>query len=217
MQGNVRNHKFYEYRNSILLCLLLEPPSLQVADLIRRLEFLYGKGNVRRPSVLEHLKRFFNNCIIDRKRFIIQPKWKKQGKKVFYKNSEFPTKTDKRRGARQNFSHGKYEVFCRIDPCLSPGYINYLKQEIASFFGYNYWYGGIIKEGNSPLKTYERVRKRYLKRRRARQKKKAFIIKRLDSEDWSGKVASNSRKKHAKHTVSRVMTKGMPGSCTVTL
>lgn len=200
MQWEVQNPKFYEYKNGILLSLFLEPPSLRVADLVRRLEFLYGKANIRKPTVLEHLQRLYKNCIIDRKRFIIQPKRKRRSRKVFYRKrilddypvaAEIIAKADKPREAHHNFSEGRYEVYCRIDLSLSLGYIDYLKQEIARFFGYNYWYGGIIKQNNTALKTYERVRKRYPKRRRARQKRKTFILKTLDSEDWSGEVASN--------------------------
>jgi len=226
MRGQVRNPKFFEYKNGILLSLFLEPPSLRVADLIRRLEFLYGKANIRKSTVLEHLQRLYKNCIIDRKRFIIQPKRKRRREEIFYRKrildvypiaAEIIAKADKTREAHHNFSEGKYEVYCRIDLSLSLGYINHLKKEIACFFGYNYWYGGIIKENNTALKTYERVRNRYSKRRRARQKRKTFILKSLDSEDWSRKVANNSQKKHVKYTVSRVMTKGIPGSCTATL
>ena len=200
MRGEVQNPKFYEYKNGILLSLFLEPPSLRVADLVRRLEFLYGKANIRKPTVLEHLQRLYKNCIIDRKRFIIQPKRKRRSGKVFYRKrilddypvaAEIIAKADKPREAHHNFSEGRYEVYCRIDLSLSLGYIDYLKQEIARFFGYNYWYGGIIKQNNTALKTYERVRNRYPKRRRARQKRKTFILKTLDSEDWSGEVASN--------------------------
>ena len=203
MRGEVQNPKFYEYKNGILLSLFLEPPSLQVADLIRRLEFLYGKANIRKPTVLEHLQRLYKNCIIDRKRFIIQPKRKRRSGKVFYRKrilddypvaAEIIAKADKAREAHHNFSEGKYEVYCRIDLSLSLGYIDYLKQEIARFFGYNYWYGGIIKQNNTALKTYERVRNRYPKRRRARQKRKTFILKTLNSEDWSGEVANNLQK-----------------------
>ena len=200
MRGEVQNPKFYEYKNGILLSLFLEPPSLRVADLVRRLEFLYGKANIRKPTVLEHLQRLYKNCIIDRKRFIIQPKRKRRSGKVFYRKrilddypvaAEIIAKADKPREAHHNFSEGRYEVYCRIDLSLSLGYIDYLKQKIARFFGYNYWYGGIIKQNNTALKTYERVRNRYPKRRRARQKRKTFILKTLDSEDWSGEVASN--------------------------
>lgn len=200
MRGEVQNPKFYEYKNGILLSLFLEPPSLRVADLVRRLEFLYGKANIRKPTVLEHLQRLYKNCIIDRKRFITQPKRKRRSGKVFYRKrilddypvaAEIIAKADKPREAHHNFSEGRYEVYCRIDLSLSLGYIDYLKQEIARFFGYNYWYGGIIKQNNTALKTYERVRNRYPKRRRARQKRKTFILKTLDSEDWSGEVASN--------------------------
>lgn len=200
MQRKGQNPKFYEYKNSILLSLFLEPPSLRVADLIRRLEFLYGRTNIRKPTVLEHLQRLYKNCIIDRKRFIIQPKRKRRSGNVYYRKrilddypvaAEIIAKADKSREAHHNFSEGRYEVYCRIDPGLSLGYIDYLKQEIARFFGYNYWYGGIIKQSNTILKTYERVRTRYPKYRRARQKKDTFILKTLDSEDWSGEVASN--------------------------
>ena len=65
MRRQVQNPKFFEYRNGIIVSLLLEPPSLRVADLVRRLEFLYGKGNIRKPTALEHLQRLYKNCIID--------------------------------------------------------------------------------------------------------------------------------------------------------
>ena len=200
MRRQVQNPKFFEYRNGIIVSLLLEPPSLRVADLVRRLEFLYGKGNIRKPTALEHLQRLYKNCIIDRKRFVIQPQRKRRSGKVFYSRrimddypvaAEIIAKADKRREAHHNFSEGRYEVYCRIDPGLSLGYLDYLKQEIARFFGYNYWYGGIIKQNNTALKTYERVRKRYPKYRRARQKKDSFILKTLDSDDWSGQTANN--------------------------
>ena len=200
MRRSVQSPRFHEYKNAIVLTLFLEPPSLRVADLVRRLEFLYGKANIRKATALEHLQRLYKNCIIDRKRFVIQPKRKRRSGKVFYRKrilddypvaAEIIAKADRRREAHHNFSEGKYEVSCRIDPSLSQGYIDYLKQEIARFFGYHYWYGGIIKQNNTALKTYERVRKRYPKYRRARQKKDSFILKTLDSDDWSGQTANN--------------------------
>ena len=200
MRRQVQNPKFFEYRNGIIVSLLLEPPSLRVADLVRRLEFLYGKANVRKATVLEHLQRLYRNCIIDRKRFVIQPKRQRRSGKVLYRKrilddypvaAEIIANADQPREAHHNFSEGKYEVSCRIDPRLSLGYVDYLKQEIAHFFGYNYWNGGIIKQNNTALKTYERVRRRYPKYRRARQKKDTFILKTLDSEDWSGQTANN--------------------------
>ena len=179
MQVNAHNGKFYEYRNGILLSLFLEPPSLQVADVIRRLEFIYGKGNVRKPTVLEHLLRLYNTCVIDRKRFVIHPKHKRWGGNVFYKKqilNRYPVaasiiaKTDKKKEAINNFSEGKYEVYCRIALNLSRGYIVCLKHEIARFYGFKHWYGGIIKGNNSPLKTYTRIRNTFDSLKRARQR-----------------------------------------------
>ena len=179
MQRGARNRKFYEYRNGILLSLFLEPPSLQVADVIRRLNYIYGDSNVRKPTVLEHLQRLFDVCIIDRKRFIIHPKHKRRGGKVFYKKrvlncypvaASIIAKTDKKKQAVSNFGEDKYEVFCRIDPNLSPGYIACLRHEVARFYGFKHWYGGIIKENNSPLKTYDRIRNTFYSLKRARQR-----------------------------------------------
>ena len=179
MRRGTLNTKFYEYRNGILLSLFLEPPSLRVSDIIRRLEFIYSRDNVRKATVLEHLLRLYNSCIIDRKRFVIHPKRKRSGEKVFYKKrilGLFPVaasiiaKTDKREQAYNNFSEGKYEVYCRINPKFSPEYILYLKHEIARFFGFKQWYGGIIKENNSPLKTYSRIKENYHSLKKARQR-----------------------------------------------
>ena len=179
MRRGTLNTKFYEYRNGILLSLFLEPPSLRVSDIIRRLEFIYSRDNVRKATVLEHLLRLYNSCIIDRKRFVIHPKRKRRGGKVFYKKrilGLFPVaasiiaKTDKREQAYNNFSEGKYEVYCRINPKFSPEYILYLKHEIARFFGFKQWYGGIIKENNSPLKTYSRIKENYHSLKKARQR-----------------------------------------------
>jgi hypothetical protein len=182
MQRGTQSSKFYEYKNGILLSLFLEPPSLRVADIIRRLEFVYGKDNVRKATVLEHLLRLYNSCVIDRKRFVIHPKRKRQNGKVFYKKrilGLFPVaasiiaKTDKRKQAYNNFSEGKYEVFCRINPKLSPEYILYLKHEVACFFGFKQWYGGIIKENNNPLKTYTRIKGSYHSLKKARQRNRS--------------------------------------------
>jgi len=179
MHKDLQNTKFYEYRYGILLSLFLEPPSLQVADVIRRLNFLYGKDNVRKPTVLEHLQRLFDICIIDRKRFIIHPKRKRRGGNVFYKKrilGLFPVaasiiaKTDKRKEAVNNFGGGKYEVYCRIDATLSQDYIVHLKHEIARFYGYKQWYGGIVKANNRPLQTYTRIRSTYHYLKKVRQR-----------------------------------------------
>ena len=179
MQRGTQSSKFYEYRNGILLSLFLEKPSLRVADILRRLEFVYGKDNVRKATVLEHLLRLYNSCVIDRKRFVIRPKRKRQSGKVFYKKrilGLFPVaasiiaKADKRKQAYNNFSEGKYEVYCRIDPNLSPEYTFYLKHEVARFYGFKRWYGGIIKENNNPLKTYTRIKETYHSLKKARQR-----------------------------------------------
>jgi hypothetical protein len=179
MRRGTLNTKFYEYRNGILLSLFLESPSLRVADVLRRLEFVYGKDNVRKATVLEHLLRLYNSCVIDRKRFVIHPKRKRQNGNVFYKKrilGLFPVsaaiiaKTDKRKQAYNNFSEGKYEIYCRINPKLSPEYILYLKHEVARFFGFKQWYGGIIKENNNPLKTYTRIKRSYHSLKKARQR-----------------------------------------------
>ncbi len=179
MQANAHKGKFYEYRNGILLSLFLEPPSLQVADVIRRLEFVYGDSNVRKPTILEHLLRLYNSCIIDRKRFVIDPKHKRRDGNVFYKKQvlkRFPVaasiiaKTDKKKQAINNFGEGKYEVFCRIDPDLSPGYVTSLQHEVARFYGFKHWYGGIIKGNNRPLKIYTRIRNTFYSLKRARQR-----------------------------------------------
>jgi len=85
-------------------------------------------------------------------------------------------------------------VYCRINPVLSPGYLVFLKHELARFFGYNYWYGGVIKENNTPFKTYTRIKQRYSRRKHARSMHEAFMLKTLDSADWSRKAASNSQK-----------------------
>jgi len=179
MRRGTLNTKFYEYRNGILLSLFLETPSLRVADILRRLEFVFGKDNVRKATVLEHLLRLYNSCIIDRKRFVIYPKCKRRGGKVFYNKrilGLFPVaasiiaRTDKRKQAYNNFSENKYEVYCRINPKLSPENILYLKHEVARFFGFKQWYGGIIKENNNPLKTYSRIRGSYHSLKKARQR-----------------------------------------------
>ena len=179
MQVNAHKGKFNEYRNGILLSLFLEPPSLRVADVLRRLEFVYGKGNVRKPTVLKHLLRLYNTCVIDRKRFVIHPKRKRRGWNVFYKKqvlNRYPVaasiiaKTDKVKEAINNFSEGKCEVYCRIDPNLSRDYIVHLKYEIARFYGFKHWYGGITKGNNSPLKTYTRIRNTFDSLKRARQR-----------------------------------------------
>jgi hypothetical protein len=179
MQKGPQSRKFYEYRNGILLSLFLEPPSLRVADILRRLEFIYSRDNVRKATVLEHLLRLYNSCIIDRKRFVIHPKRKRRGGKVFYKKrilGLFPVaasiiaKTDKRKQAFNNFSEGKYEVYCRIDPKLSPEYMLHLKHEVARFYGFKRWYGGIIKKNNNPLKTYSRIKGSYHSLKKARQR-----------------------------------------------
>jgi len=179
MQVNARNGKFYEYRNGILLSLFLEPPSLRVADVLRRLEFVYGKDNVRKPTVLEHLLRLYNTCVIDRKRFVIRPKRKRRGGNVFYRKrilNRYPVaasiiaKTDKAKEAINNFNVSKYDVYCRIDPNLSRDYIVHLKHEIARFYGFKHWYGGIIKGNNSPLKTYTLIRNTFDSLKRARQR-----------------------------------------------
>jgi len=159
--------------------LFLEPPSLRVADILRRLEFFYGKDNVRKATVLEHLLRLYNSCIIGRKRFVIHPKRKRHAGNVFYKKrilGLFPVaasiiaKADKRKQAYNNFSENKYEVYCRIDPNFSPEYTFYLKHEVARFYGFKQWYGGIIKENNNPLKTYTRIKETYHSLKKARQR-----------------------------------------------
>jgi len=176
-QGPYR--KYHEYKNGILLCLFLEPPSLRVADIVRRLEFIYGRNNVRKATVIEHLQRLFDVCIIDRKRFAVHPKRNRRKGKVFYKREildRYPVaasiiaKTDKYKQASNNFSEGKYEVFCRISPDLSGSYIASLKHDIARFYGFKNWHGGIIKENNNPLKTYTRIRKTFYSLRKARQR-----------------------------------------------
>ena len=182
MRRGTVNSKFYEYRNGILLSLFLEPPSLRVADIIRRLEFVYGKDHVRKATVLEHLLRLYNSCIIDRKRFCIHPKRKRRGGNVFYKKrilGLFPVaasiiaNTDKRKQAYNNFSENKYEVYCRIEPNISPEYTLYLKHEVARFYGFKRWYGGIIKEKKNPLKTYIRIKQTYHSLKKARQRNRS--------------------------------------------
>ncbi len=179
MQRGTQSSKFYEYRNGILLSLFLEPPSLQVADVIRRLEFVYAKDNVRKPTVLEHQLRLYNTCVIDRKRFVIHPKRKRRGGNVFYKKqvlncypvaASIIAKTDKKKQVLNNFGECKHEVFCRIDPNLSPGYIARLQHEVARFYGFKHWYGGIVKGNNRPLKIYTRIRNTFYSLKRARQR-----------------------------------------------
>jgi len=171
--------KFYEYKNGILLCLFLEPPSLRVADIIRRLEFIYGDDNIRKATVIEHLQRLFDVCIIDRRRFTVHPKRQRCSGKVFYNKrilDRYPVaasiiaKTDKQKEATNNFSEGKYEVYCRIEPNLSQHYIAYLKNDLARFYGFKHWYGGIIKENSNPLKTYTRIRNTFDSLKKARQR-----------------------------------------------
>ena len=145
MQRGAQNSKFCEYKNGILLSLFLEPPSLRVADVIRRLEFLYGKEDVRKATVLEHLQRLFDVCIMDRRRFIIHPRSKRRGGNAFYRRrildiypvaASIIARTDKRKEAHNSFSEGKHEVYCRIDPSLDPDFVIRLKYEIARFYGF---------------------------------------------------------------------------------
>jgi len=60
------------------------------------------------------------------------------------------------------------EVDVRLSPHVRGTWLAAEQHRIARFFGFHSWYGGIVKENNTPRRTYLRIRASYSKLRESR-------------------------------------------------